>query len=232
MARLPRLLIPHALHHVMQSSHDGLRLFRDDDDHIVFLASLLQGARHFGIAIHAYVLMPDHFHLLVTPQEATSLSKLMQWLGRYYVPHFNRKYLRSGSLWQGRYKATVLDPSLYFFPCSLYIESNPVRAGLVSDAAAYQWSSYAHHIGLRNDALVADHPLFWAMGNTPFQREANYKHLLEQGITEQQLALLREATHKAWLLGSASFEAEMAKLTARRLQPHKRGRPRKLVSPA
>ncbi|MBC3871074.1 transposase [Undibacterium oligocarboniphilum] len=229
MARLPRLVIPQMLHHLVQRTHEGTQLFRDSEDYTMFLGWLTQGAKQFHIAIHAYVLMPEHLHLLVTPEDAEGLSKLLQWLGRYYVPYFNRKYRRSGSLWQGRYKATVLEAQAFFLPCSLYVESHPLRAGLVADLLDYPWSSYQHHIGLRADPLVSDHPIFWALGNTPFQREANYKEMMQQSLSAAELARLTEATHKGWLLGSPVFEAEMAKLTERRVSPAKRGRPRKIV---
>ena len=228
MARLPRLVVPQALHHVIQRSHEGILLFRDNEDHTVFLNWLAQAAKQFQVAIHAYILMPDHFHLLLTPSDEQGLSKFMQWIGRYYVPYFNRKYQRSGSLWQGRYKATVLEAEKYFLQCSLYVEGSPLRSGLVSDASEYPWSSYQHHIGQRVDPLVSDHPIFWALGNTPFQREANYKEMMSQSFSASEMAQLGDAVQKGWLLGSAAFQADISKLTDRRVVPAKRGRPRKV----
>ncbi len=114
MARLPRLVIPHSLHHVIQRSHDGIALFRDDEDYRYFLNVALQATRQFKSAIHAYVLMPDHIHFALTPSDEQGLSRMMQYIGRYYVPYFNRKYQRSGSLWQGRFKATVIQAETYF----------------------------------------------------------------------------------------------------------------------
>ena len=228
MARLARIVIPHVLHHLIQSSHEGMPLFREPEDYTHFLTWLLHGARQFKIAIHAYVLLPGHFHLLLTPEDEQGPGKLMQWLGRYYVPYFNRKYLRTGSLWQGRYKAAVLDPLEYFLVCSVYVESHPVRAGLAEDAAAYPWSSYQHHIGQKLDPLVSDHALFWALGNTPFQREANYRDLVQQSLSSQQIQMLTAATHKGWPLGSPDFRLDMAKRMQRRVEPAPRGRPRKL----
>jgi putative transposase len=230
MARLARLVIPKTLHHLVQRSHEGIRLFRDAEDYKVFLDWLRQGANQFNVPVHAYVLMPDHLHLLLTPGDAESLSKLMQWLGRYYVLYFNRKYQRAGSLWQGRYKATVLEAERYFIDCSLFVESNPIRAGLVSDASEYAWSSYQHHIGLRVDPLVSDHPLFWALGNTPFQREANYKERMALSLPKDTILALSQATLKGWVLGSGEFKKQIAKLTERRIEPRQRGRPRKLAT--
>ena len=151
----------------------------------------------------------------------------MQWVGRHYVPYFNNKYQRAGTLWQSRYKATVIDSSNYFLQCSRYIELNPVRSGLVLSAEAYPWSSYAHHAGLRSDPVIHDHPVFWALGNTPFDREAAYRALAEQGLSEPELAVLREATHKGWALESEQFKALLAKQANRRVSPARRGRPPK-----
>ena len=229
MARLPRLVIPHQLHHVIQTGIDAKRIFVDDEDYASFLTWMGEASRQFKVAIHSYVLMPDHLHLLLTPSDETGLGKMMQWIGRHYVPYFNGKYQRQGTLWQGRYKATVLEAIPYLLRASLYIEANPVRSGLRSDAVDYPWSSYQHHIGLKTNPLITDHPAYWSLGNTPFQREAAYKEMMLNGLSASQIQALTNATLKAWMLGSDVFKAEMTKLTARRVEPIKRGRPRKLL---
>ena len=229
MARLPRLVISHQLHHIIQRGIDAKRIFADDEDCSSFLTWLGEASKLFKVAIHAYVLMPDHLHLLVTPIDETGLSKMMQWIGRHYVPYFNAKYERQGTLWQGRYKATVMEPHPYLLRTSLYIESNPVRSRLVADALDYPWTSYQHHVGLKTNSLITDHPVYWAMGNTPFQREAAYKEMMLNGLSATETQALTAATLKAWMLGTASFKAEMTKLTERRVEPIKRGRPRRLV---
>lgn len=212
----------------MQWGNDRQALFREAEDYERFLSWLAEAARLCRVAIHAYALLPDHLHLLATPVEAEGLSKMMQWLGRHYVPYFNRKYQRSGSLWQGRFKATVLEPEVYFIKCSNYIELSPVQAGLAPDPADYPWSSYLHHIGARPDPVVSDHAMYWGLGNTPFAREALYKELVSQGLSRQDQDALLNATAKGWLLGSPAFKAVMEKLTERRVVPGKRGRPRKV----
>jgi putative transposase len=230
MARLPRLVIPHQQHHVLQRALDGKAVFQHAEDCQFFLNCLRDASRLYRVAVHAYVLMPDHFHLLVTPTDDVGLGKMMQWLGRQFVPFYNLKYQRSGTLWQGRFRATVLESSTYFLPCSLYIESNPLRAGLIADVGdliQFPWSSYSRHVGVKNDPLIADHPLYWALGNTPFQREAAYKDLMQSPISQKHLDSLTDATQKGWLLGSESFSEEMGKLTDRRVKPAQRGRPRK-----
>ena len=229
MARLPRLVVPNQPHHVIQRGNDRQTIFRETEDYAAFLGWLREAARQFKVAIHAYVLLPDHLHLLVSPSDDTGLGKMMQWVGRHYVPYFNGKYRRTGTLWQGRYRATVIDSEQYFLLCSRYIESHPVRAALVSAPEDYPWSSIAHHIGAKHDSLITDHPVFWALGNTPFDREANYKALMELGISQREADALTEATLKGWPLGSDRFKAALAKQVSRRVTPAKRGRPRKAV---
>lgn len=227
MARLPRLVVPHQPHHVIQSGNDRQSIFRDAEDYSVFLRWLREAAKQFRVAVHAYALMPDHLHLLVSPTDDTGLGKMMQWVGRHYVPYFNNKYDRSGTLWQGRFRATVIESEPYFLACSRYIESNPVRAGLVQEAVDYPWSSFSHHAGVKPDPLITDHPLFWALGNTPFDREVAYKELMNQGLASREIEAISQATLKGWPLGSEKFKTMLARQTNRRVTPAKRGRPPK-----
>jgi len=231
MARLPRLVIPHQAHHITQGGIDEKRIFLDAADYTIFIAWLREAAKQFGVQIHAYVILPDRFHLLVTPSDELGLGKMMQWLGRYYVPYFNAKYQRRGLLWQGRFKATVIEAQTYFLPCCVMIEEMPVGQHLTNDPADYSWSSCQHHLGMRLDPLLADHAMYWGLGNTPFQREAAYRALLEKGLPSSHFQAINEATNKAWLLGSETYKSEMAKLTARRVEPVARGRPRKAPKP-
>ncbi|PRC94021.1 transposase [Solimicrobium silvestre] len=226
MARLPRLTIANHQHHIIQRGNDNRLIFCDADDVALFRQLLLEAAKKFDVAIHAYVFMPNHFHLLATPQTDDGLGRMMQWLGRHYVPYFNRRYERSGTLWQGRFKSLLIDSAAYFMLCSRYIESNPVRAGLVSAPADYVDSSYLHHIGALVDPLISDHPLYWNLGNTPFQREAVYKELLEQALTLKEIEEITKACLKGWPLGSSHFKEQLEKQASRRINPLKRGRPR------
>lgn len=227
MARLPRLVVPNQAHHVIQSGNDRQAIFRDADDYAAFLGWLREAARQFRVAVHAYVLMPTHLHLLASPQDSVGLARMMQWVGRHYVPYFNAKYQRAGTLWQGRYKATVIDAERYFLPCSRYIELNPVRSGLVATPADHPWSSFAHHVGTKPDPVITDHAIYWALGNTPFEREAAYQRLMEQRPGIDETSALTEATLKGWPLGSDKFKALLEKQTNRRASPAKRGRPAK-----
>ncbi|MFZ6672906.1 transposase [Undibacterium sp. Xuan67W] len=232
MARLSRLVIPQQLHHIIQRGNHPQGIFQDTEDYVIFLQWLRDAAKAFQVAIHTYILMPDHLHLLATPSDEAGIAKMMQWVGRHYVPYFNRKYQRSGSLWQGRYRATVLEAETYFLKCSLSIESNPVRTKVVADAQEYPWSSYQHHIGLKIDPLVTDHALYWQLGNTPFQREAAYKEMMQKPLAVADIATMMDAALKGWLIGSDTFKAEMVRLTERRVAPMKRGRPRKVLEKA
>lgn len=225
MARLPRLIIPSQPHHVIQRGNNGQLIFQDAEDYRAFLGWLRSAAKTYKVAIHAYVLLPNHLHLLVSPSDETGLGQMMQWIGRYYVPYFNNKYGRSGTLWQGRYKTSLVDADKYFMSCSRYIEFNPVRAGFSSDAASYPWSSYAHHAGLQPDSLITDHAQYWALGNTPFQREAAYIALAEQALTPTEIEVINKAVLKGWPLGSEKFKTELQNRVKRQVLPAKRGRP-------
>ena len=229
MARLPRLISPGQVHHIIQRGHDQQLVFREVADYRIFLDWLKEGSRRFKVALHAYVLMPDHWHLLATPADAEGLARMMQWLGRYYVPYFNQKYQRTGTLWQGRYKTSVVDAQQYLLLCSRYVELNPVRNGLVSAAGDYPWSSYLHHTGVKSDPLITDHRVYWDLGNTPFDREIAYQVLTEQALDAAELDLISEATRKGWALGAEEFKLALEKQMQRRVSPAKRGRPVKQV---
>lgn len=228
MARQSRLILPNQPHHVIQRGNDNQPIFRDEDDYGRFLGCLKDAARLYRVAVHAYVLMPNHLHLLVTPGDEEGLGLMMQKLGRLYVPWFNNKYGRSGTLFQGRFRTSVLDPEQYFLGCIRYIELNPVRHQLAATALDYPWSSYAHHAGVRPDPVITDHAKFWALGNTPFQREAAYIELVEQGLSAAELEAINKAVLKGAPLGSHAFKVELEKKTKRTILPAKRGRPFKV----
>ena len=225
MARLPRLVLPNHPHYIIQSGNDSQLVFRDDDDYAKLLGWLKESAKEFKVAIHAYVLLPSQLHLLATPATADALAQTMQRVGRYYVPWYNAKYARTGSLFQGRFKTSLIEAGRYFMACSRYIEAQPVRAQLVAEPAHYQWSSYAHHAGLRADSLIVDHSLYWALGNTPFQREAAYIELSRPALAQAEMAVLEAAVLKGWPLGTDRFKQEVQQRAARQVLPAKRGRP-------
>ncbi|ABM58140.1 protein of unknown function DUF1568 [Verminephrobacter eiseniae EF01-2] len=226
MARLPRLTLPGYLHHVMQRGNNRQPLFVDGEDFRALLALLADNAPRCGVAVHAYVLMANHFHLLLTPGTQDGLPQLMQALGRRYVQYFNRRHARTGTLWEGRYRSTLLQAERYLLPCMVYMDLNPVRAALVAQAADYPWSSHAHWRGLRNDRLLTPHALYWALGNTPFAREAAYAALVQAGVGAQEQAALTASALSGWALGEAAFIGDLQKRTPRRVAPGRSGRPR------
>ena len=168
MARLPRLTLPGYPHHIIQRGNNRQMIFADTQDFATMMALLAENAHKFAVAVHAYVLMDNHFHLLATPATAEALPLMMQAVGRSYVRYFNQRHARSGTLWEGRYRSTLIETERYLLACMVYIDLNPVRAGMVAQPGAWQWSSHAHYLGQRIDKLVTPHALYWALGNTPF----------------------------------------------------------------
>jgi len=227
MARQSRLILPNQPHHVIQRGNDRQLIFREEEDYQRFLGWLKDAAKFYRVAIHAYVLMPNHLHLLVTPGDNGGLALMMQKVGRFYVPWFNHKYQRYGGLFQGRFRTSLVDSERYFLVCSRYIELNPVRARLAESPLEYPWSSHAHYAGVRLDPLVTDHALYWALGNTPFQRQAAYIDLVQQGLSSDELDVINLAVLKGQPLGSEAFKAELERKTKRHILPAKRGRPLK-----
>lgn len=225
MARQPRLILPNQPHLILQRGNDNQTIFRDDEDHERFLGWLKECARFYKVAVHAYVLMPSHAVILATPADEEGLALMMQKVGRHYVPWFNSKHGRSGTLFQGRFRTSLVDASHYLLACSRYLELEPVQAQLAAVPLDYRWSSYAHHAGVRPDPLVTDHRLYWGLGNTPFQREAAYTELVQQGYGREEGELIGTALAKGWPVGSHAFKAELERHTRRRILPAKRGRP-------
>ena len=213
MARLPRLTIPGYPHHVIQRGNNRQAIFASAVDRQMLLHLLQENARKFGVALHAYVLMTNHFHLLATPQSANSLPQMMQAVGRSYVRYFNDSQGRSGTLWEGRYRSTLIQTERYLLACMVYIDLNPVRAGLVVDAKDYPWSSHGHYMGLRSDKLITPHALYWELGNTPFAREVAYTELVRAGINPDQQVALTQSALRGWALGEPDCVADFHKAT-------------------
>lgn len=225
MARLPRLTVPGYPHHIIQRGNNRQAIFASTADYQMLVGLLEENAPKFGVALHAYVLMGNHFHLLATPSTDDGLPQMMQAVGRRYVRYFNDAQGRSGTLWEGRYRSTLIEAERYLLACMVYLDLNPVHAGLVKEAGAYPWSSHGHYVGLRSDKMITPHPLYWALGNTPFAREAAYAELVRAGTTPAQQALLTESVLGGWALGSERFVADLQKRTDRRVQKNQPGRP-------
>ena len=171
------------------------------------------------VNVHSYILMTNHVHLLLTPMEANGVSQLMQSLGRYYVRYFNQNYGRSGTLWEGRFKSSLVDSELYFFTVSRYIELNPVRASMVEKPEEYSWSSYKKNAMGKRIELIVPHESYLSLGNSDKEREAAYRLLFEETISDSQLQEIRDSINKAWLLGSEKFKRQIEAQMGRRDLP-------------
>ena len=225
MARLPRFFAPGVPLHVIQRGNNREALFHQITDYQVYLDWLKKAAQKHACAIHAYVLMPNHVHLLVTPTHEESLPKTLQSLGRQYVQYFNTTHQRTGTLWEGRYRATLIESETYLFTCSRYIELNPVRAEMVRHPRDYRWSSYAYHAAGKSNPLLTSHTLYQQLGGTAAARQQAYRALFRRHLSGETLDAIRESTNKAWVLGSEKFKDRLAKKLERRVSPLPRGRP-------
>ena len=202
MARKPRLIVPGWPLHVVQRGHDRQPVFFCDDDYWKYLNDLKRASIESGCEIHAYVLMTNHIHLLMTPVEEKSASELMIAMGRRYVRYVNGKYRRSGTLWEGRYKSCLIDSDTHLLGVSRYIELNPVRAKMVGSAHQYPWSSLHHNaLGKSND-LVTEHRTYIGLAQTKDQRLAAYRELFADGISDEEIAFLREGMFSKGFVGN------------------------------
>jgi putative transposase len=235
MARLPRFVMPGQPQHIIQRGNNRQVIFAEESDFRFFQRALVAAAGEHQLSIHAYVWMTNHVHLLATPGTEHSISKVFQSVGRRYVGYFNVKYGRSGTLWEGRYRATVVDTERYLLTVMRYIELNPVRAGMVTAPDEYPWSSYRHNtrgeLGPNADWLTP-HPEYLRLGRSAEERQAAYRVLCQEAIPGVDLAEIRACSHKGWALGSDAFKERMEKIGQRRAVSKGVGRPRsrKIVS--
>ena len=225
MARQPRLAVTGQAHLVTLVGNNRQPVFLVPGDRQAFLEVLVALAQRERVQVHAWVLLDSEVRLLLTPMVDGGLPRLMQSLGRGYVRGFNQRHGRSGTLWEGRYRSTVLQPGRFLMPCMVYMDLLPVRSGLVHAPDAYPWSSHLHYIGRRNDPWVSPHSDVWALGNTPFAREAAYAEQVQRGVSPAMQRSLDEAG-KGWALGDATFLSALGQQTQRRLVKRRPGRPR------
>ena len=228
MSRLPRLAVARRAHLVLLRTLAGQPAFVDDTDRAAFLAALSSAAAAAGVALHAYGLFDREVRLLVTPSEAAGVSAMMQAVGRVYVAGFNRRHGRRGTLWDGRFRATVVDDTTALVDAMRFVETPPPELALVHPAD-HPWSSAAHHVGRQPSPAVSEHPGFWRLGNTPFEREAAYRRLLEDGLSATRHGQIEAAVLKGWALGPPEFAAALRGETPRPVAPRPRGRPRKVA---
>lgn len=228
MARMPRYVIPGQPQHVIQRGNNRQPIFGADSDYNFYLEKLKDASKKHECDIHAYVLMTNHVHLLVSPQQDNSIGKMMQTVGRYYVQYFNHCYHRTGTLWEGRYKATLIDTELYLLTCMRYIELNPVRAtGIVDHPSEYPWSSYHFNALGDSDSLITQHDEYTRLAMTSEKRQTVYRELFKNHIPDMTLDAIREATNKAWILGDERFKVKMKSLLCRSVESVGHGGDRK-----
>jgi len=229
MARLPRLAVGEHLHLLIQRGHNGLPVFADAQDRVVYLQCLAEAAREHAVAVHAYALPPTEVLLLATPARGESLGRMMQAVSRRFVRAYNLRHRRDGTLWAGRFASTVVDPVAHGLASLLWVNAggpgqDVAAAPHPADASA---SSALHHAGAQRVAWLVDPAFYWQLGNTPFEREARYRAAAADGLTTRERILLRQSASTGWVLGAPGFAGELAARAQRRTAPLPRGRPRK-----
>lgn len=223
MPRLPRVVVPGEPHHLIQRGNNRTSVFLAPEELTAYRALLQAASAVAGCAIHAYVLMTNHVHLLVTPGDASGAARLMKELSQGYARWFNRRHRRTGTLWEGRYRSAVVDSDRYLLACHRYIELNPVRAKMVAHAADYTWSSVRSNGWGAEDPLLTPHPCYAALGASPAERQAAYRGLLASPFDEAVLAALRRATHTRTAVGADAFVGMLASQLQRPLPPGPHG---------
>lgn len=232
MPRRARLTLPNIPLHLIQRGNNRQACFFADEDYRFYLDWLAEHAGKTGCQVHAYVLMTNHVHLLLSAETAQAVGALMKALGQRYVQYVNRMYRRSGTLWEGRFRSCLTQDETYLLACQRYIELNPVRAGMVAHPADYRWSSYRANGQGETDGLVRPHPLYVALGLDALSRQAAYRELfryeLEPGLVDE----IRRATNGNFALGDVRFAEQISAALGRRVTPGQSGRPRKSPEPA
>ena len=227
MPRKPRFFVTDVPAHIVQRGNNRQAIFFEQADYEKYLWLLCKARDRYLCQIHAYVLMTNHVHLLATPKTMSSISQMMQHVGRHFVPYVNKKYQRSGTLWEGRFKATIVDTAEYMLACYRYIEMNPVRAGMVRHPEQYTWSSYGKN-ALRNpDRLVAQHCIYMALGRNAEERASNYRSLVERDVSESELTRIRSHTQSGTPMGSDKFRTDIEAALDTWTGKVDRGRPKK-----
>lgn len=194
----------------MQRGNGRGDIFRSAGDYELFLVALATAAKRFQLSIHAYVLMTNHFHLLATPAGASSIAHTMQTVGRRYVPYFNQQYGRSGGLFEGRYRSTIVGDERYLMTCMRYIDLNPVRARIVDRPESYRWSSYNAHAMGTTDVLVTTHDVYDRLASTATDLRGCWRTFCAQGVTDAELQHLRADLERGvpWTLVASAPSAE------------------------
>lgn len=226
MPRRPRLAIPGIPWHIIQRGNNRSACFYAEDDYRYYLNTIREQANKYDCAIHAYVLMTNHVHLLLTPEKNNSVALMMKHLGQRYVQYINRSYRRSGTLWEGRFRSCLTQDETYVLLCYRYIEMNPVRANMVVHPREYPWSSYCVNAEGKYYSLISPHELYLGLGTTSAEQQANYQSLFKVDLEADTLKTIRQATNGNYVLGEDRFKDEIEQMLRRRVKPGKAGRPK------
>ena len=229
MPRKPRFYLPGIPVHIVQRGHSREPVFFGNDDYTAYLDWLGQASERYGCAIHAYVLMTNHIHILATPDSQNSISQMMQYLGRHYVPYINHAYGTSGTIWEGRYKASMVHDDEYLLTCMRYIELNPVRANMVKTPGAYRWSSFRANGRGESSTLIQPHSLYHSLGRTRQQRQGAYQDLFKTHIDKKAVDNIRSAWQTGTPLGNEDFRKKVEAKLKCRVGQSRRGRPGKAL---
>ncbi len=215
MARLPRIVIPNQPLHIIHRGNNRQNIFKSEDDMVRIKEDIKHSLSKSNCSLHAYVIMTNHLHLLITPDSKEQLAIFMQSMANRYVRYFNAIHHRTGTIWEGRFKSCLVDSEHYLFTLYKYIEMNPIKANMVKDIADYQWSSYQHNALGQTDSLITEHPLYKDLGTNTKQRYESYKEMfvvLNKTKLERQIT---EATMRGEVFGSDGFHSRMSKLISR-----------------
>ncbi len=229
MARLLRINLPNVPQHIVQTGHNNMPCFFDEADYSFYLDSLKIAADQYFVEVHAYVLLPNTIQLIATPKVATGIPSLMQSVGRRYVQYINHKHQRSGTLWAGRYKSSLIDSSAYLLSCYRYIELRPMYLNLASGPENYPWSSYHHHALGKINHLIIDHKLYKELGKTREERADHYSEGFQYAFDQRLMNYIAETINVGQILGGDQFKSKIEEISQIRLRPKKRGRPKKKV---
>ena len=232
MARRARILFAGGPQHIIQRGNNRQATFIAEEDYRCYLHWLLDATKKYDCRIYAYVLMTNHVHLLASAHRPYDLSRMMQHLGRRFVRHVNHVYRRSGTLWEGRFKTSLVDTEIYFLRCCRYIECNPVRAQMVTAPADYPWSSYRFHALGTMDKLLSSHEQYERLGRTPEERRRQYRELFRGELDSRELGEIRDTVNRGWPLGSERFKDEIENASKCTARPPKRGRPARSQIPS
>ena len=228
MPRKPRMYLPDKPFHIVQRGNNHDATFFAEQDYQFYLECLYDASKRYGVDIHAYVLMTNHVHLLMTPELETSISLVMQSIGRRYVQYVNKEYRRTGTLWEGRHKESLVDEDNYLLTCSRYIEMNPVSANMVKHPAEYRWSSFMHNASGESNRLITSHTIYKSLGKSDDSRQQVYSSLFQYELDEADIALIRNATRFSMPTGDSRFKQQIEDALKRKIGHGKRGRPSKI----